>query len=163
MKRAINELQEVTGGITFFFSTMPRFPWRFSIQLKPQPICLRKDTMPLGALWYIYNLKIHLENTSKANIEMQRQLCRGGIRKGSEKWPQRWQAVLAFNPLCTSVNWRKLHGEEQDCVSVTGFGVTAFLMLIKLLHLRSEASSPSTRKRRTRCIAQRMNMQRWKN
>lgn len=93
---------------------------------------------------------------------MQKQLCRGSVRKGLEKRPQRWQAMLGCDPLCTSVKWRKRHGKEQDCISVIVFGVTLVLMMIKVLYLQSEVSSLSTRQTRTCCIAQ-WHMPLWKN
>lgn len=108
--------------------------------------------MPLGTLRYIYNLKIHLENTSKANAGMQRQLCRGSIRKVLEKWPQRWQWCLLLI-LCAPL-WRELGGRAQFFSSATGFGVTAWLMLTKPWHSPSEATSLSARKVRTRCLVQ---------
>jgi len=46
---------------------------------------------------------MYLENTSEAKAEIQRPLYRGGIGKGLEKWPQRWQVMLACNPLCTTM------------------------------------------------------------
>lgn len=41
---------------------------------------------------------------------MQRQLCRGSIRNVLEKWPQKWQVMLAFNAFCITVKGTQWKG-----------------------------------------------------
>lgn len=80
---------------------------------------------------------------------MQRHLkCRGSIWKDLERRPQKWQLVLAFYFLFTSVKWRTLQGKEH----MNSFVVTTLLMLTKLLHLRPEQGSLSARKIWMCCI-----------